>query len=273
MEDFLKKAGDVLLSSGLKLLLACLVLFVGFKFVKFLLARISKRHGFQRIDPSAQTFIKSFLNIAAKILIVITAAAIMGVPMTSITAAIASAALAIGLALQGGLSNLAGGVLLLVFKPFTIGDYIKTEGGFEGTVVKIDIFYTTLRTSDNTKVVVPNGTLSNEAISDVSHYGTRRVELKFSAGYQNDVDQVIALLKETAARHSLVINDPAPPFAALAAHGDNALNYVLRVWCRQEDYWTVYYDLCAEIKREFDRNGIEIPYPQLDVHVKDSSGK
>ena len=252
MEDFLKKAGDVLLSSGLKLLLACLVLFVGFKFVKFLLARISKRHGFQRIDPSAQTFIKSFLNIAAKILIVITAAAIMGVPMTSITAAIASAALAIGLALQGGLSNLAG--------------------GFEGTVVKIDIFYTTLRTSDNTKVVVPNGTLSNEAISDVSHYGTRRVELKFSAGYQNDVDQVIALLKETAARHSLVINDPAPPFAALAAHGDNALNYVLRVWCRQEDYWTVYYDLCAEIKREFDRNGIEIPYPQLDVHVKDSSG-
>ena len=255
MEDFLKKAGDVLLSSGLKLLLACLVLFVGFKFVKFLLARISKRHGFQRIDPSAQTFIKSFLNIAAKILIVITAAA-----------------LAIGLALQGGLSNLAGGVLLLVFKPFTIGDYIKTEGGFEGTVVKIDIFYTTLRTSDNTKVVVPNGTLSNEAISDVSHYGTRRVELKFSAGYQNDVDQVIALLKETAARHSLVINDPAPPFAALAAHGDNALNYVLRVWCRQEDYWTVYYDLCAEIKREFDRNGIEIPYPQLDVHVKDSSG-
>lgn len=182
MEDFLKKASDVLISSGLKLLLACLILIIGFKLVKFLLARISKRRGFQRIDPSAQTFIKSFLNIGAKILIVITAAAIMGVPMTSIAAAIASAGLAIGLALQGGLSNLAGGVLLLIFKPFVIGDYIKTENGLEGTVVKIDIFYTTLKMADNTKIVIPNGTLSNEAISDVSHYGTRRVELKFSAG-------------------------------------------------------------------------------------------
>ena len=273
MEDFLKKAGDVLISSGLKLMLACLILIIGFKLVKFLLARISKRRGFQRIDPSAQTFIKSFLNIGAKILIVITAAAIMGVPMTSIAAAIASAGLAIGLALQGGLSNLAGGVLLLIFKPFAIGDYIKTENGLEGTVVKIDIFYTTLKMADNTKIVIPNGTLSNEAISDVSHYGTRRVELKFSAGYQNDVDQVLSILKATAARHSLVVCEPAPPFAALASHGDSALNYVLRVWCRQEDYWTVYYDLCAEIKREFDRNGIEIPFPQLDVHVKDSGGK
>ena len=162
MEDFLKKAGDVLISSGLKLMLACLILIIGFKLVKFLLARISKRRGFQRIDPSAQTFIKSFLNIGAKILIVITAAAIMGVPMTSIAAAIASAGLAIGLALQGGLSNLAGGVLLLIFKPFAIGDYIKTENGLEGTVVKIDIFYTTLKMADNTKIVIPNGTLSNE---------------------------------------------------------------------------------------------------------------
>jgi len=272
MEEFLNKISNFLINSGLKLLLACLVVFVGFKLIKFLISRIAKGRGFQKIDPSAQSFIKSFVSIAARILIIITAAAIMGVPMTSMAAIIGSAGLAIGLALQGGLSNLAGGVLLLMFKPFAIGEYIKTENGEEGTVEKIDIFYTTLKMADNTKIVIPNGKLSNESISDVSHYGTRRVELKCSAGYQNDVEQVIGILKETASRHSLVIDDPAPPFAALASHGDSALNYVLRVWCRKEDYWTVYYDLCAEVKKAFDQNGIEIPFPQVDVHLKDSGG-
>ena len=271
MEDFLKKISDFLINSGLRFLLACLIIFVGFKLIKFLISRIAKGRGFQRIDPSAQSFIKSFVNIAAKIIIVITAAAVMGVPMTSMTAIIGSAGLAIGLALQGGLSNLAGGFLLLVFKPFTLGEYIKTADGYEGTVVKIDIFYTTLKMADNTKIVIPNGKLSNEAISDVSHYGTRRVELKLSAGYQNDIDQVIEILKDTASKHALVINDPAPPFAALTSHGDNALNYVLRVWCNKDDYWTVYYDICAEIKKAFDQNEIEIPFPQLDIHLKDAN--
>lgn len=154
MEDFLKKISDFLINSGLRFLLACLIIFVGFKLIKFLISRIAKGRGFQRIDPSAQSFIKSFVNIAAKIIIVITAAAVMGVPMTSMTAIIGSAGLAIGLALQGGLSNLAGGFLLLVFKPFTLGEYIKTADGYEGTVVKIDIFYTTLKMADNTKIVI-----------------------------------------------------------------------------------------------------------------------
>lgn len=272
MEKFFNQISDFLINSGLRFLLACLVVFVGFKLIKFLVSRIAKGRGFQKIDPSAQSFLKSFVNITAKILIVITAAAIMGVPMTSMTAVIGSAGLAIGLALQGGLSNLAGGVLLLMFKPFSLGEYIKTADGYEGTVVKIDIFYTTLRMADNTKIVIPNGKLSNEAISDVSHYGTRRVELKLTAGYQNDVDQVLEILKDTAAKHPLVINDPVPPFAALASHGDNALQYVLRVWCNKDDYWTVYYDLCAAIKKEFDNCGIEIPFPQLDVHLKESGG-
>lgn len=269
MEELLNKITNYLISGGLRILLAGLLIFVGFKLIKFLISRIAKGRGFQKIDPSAQSFIKSFVGIAAKILIIITAAAVLGVPMTSMTAIIGSAGLAIGLALQGGLSNLAGGFLLLVFKPFAIGDYISTADGYEGTVVKIDIFYTTLKMADNTKIVVPNGKLSNETISDVSHYGTRRVELKLTAGYQNDVDRVIGILKETAAAHPLVIDDPAPPFAALASHGDNALHYVLRAWCNKDDYWTVYYDLSAEIKKEFDRNGIEIPYPQLDVHLKE----
>lgn len=268
MEDFLNKVYDFLMKSGLKIVLAGVVLIVGFKLVKFLLARISKGRGFQKIDPSAQSFIKSFVGIASKIVIIVTAAAILGVPMTSMTAVIGSVGLAIGLALQGGLSNLAGGVLILVFKPFVLGEYIKTEDGHEGTVVKIDIFYTTLRKADNTKIVIPNGRLSNEAVYDVSHYDTRRVELNFSAGYQNDVDQVLAILKGAASQHKMVVNDPAPPFAALTSHGDNALNYVLRVWCAKDDYWTVYYDLCADIKKAFDENGIEIPYPQMDIHIK-----
>ena len=273
MEDFLKKVSDFLLNSGLKLLLAALLIFIGFRLIKFLIGRICKTRGFQKIDHSAKSFIKSFVNITAKIVILITAAAILGMPITSVTAVIASAGLSIGLALQGGLSNLAGGVLILIFKPFTLGEYIKTEDGQEGTVVKIDIFYTTLRKADNTKIVIPNGKLSNESISDVSHYGTRRVDLTFSAGYDCDIDQVVALLKSTASSHALVIQDPVPPFAALSAHGDSALQFVLRVWCQKDDYWTVYYDLCAAVKKAFDQNGIEIPYPQMDVHVKNQASQ
>ena len=196
----------------------------------------------------------------------------LGIPMASIIALLGSAGLAVGLALQGGLTNVAGGVLILIFKPFAVGDYIKTENGHEGTVMKIDIFYTTLKKSDNTKIVVPNGTLSNEAVYDVSHYGTRRVDLKFSTSYKDDVKGVIRILLEVAASHELVLDDPAP-FAALENHGQSSLDFVLKVWTDKDNYWTVYYDLCTGVKEEFDLRGIEIPYPQMDIHIKENKSK
>lgn len=259
---------ETLVRSGIKLILVIIILVIGFKLTKVILKRFSNTKSFKKIDISAQSYIKSFINIGFKIFLIIIAASILGVPMASIVAVIGSAGLAIGLALQGGLSNVAGGVLILLFKPFIVGDYIKTENGHEGTVMKIDIFYTTLKKADNTKIVVPNGELSNEAVYDVSHYGTRRVDLYFSTGYKDDVQGTIRILTDTATRHELVLDDPEP-FAALTEHGDSCLKFTLRVWVDKDDYWTVYYDLCAAVKEEFDLRGIEIPYPQMDVHIKD----
>ena len=263
---------DTLIKYGLRLIVAIVIIVIGFKIAKTIIKKIEKGKGFQKIDKSAQSFIKSFINITLKVLVVIIAASVLGVPMTSMVAVLGSLGLAIGLALQGGLTNVAGGVLLLLFKPFVVGDYIKTENGHEGTVVKIDIFYTTLRKADNTKIVVPNGTLSNEAIYDVSHYPTRRVDLTFSTSYKDDVQGVIRILKEVASKHELVLNDPEP-FAALQTHGASSLDFVLRVWTDKDNYWTVYFDLCAAVKEEFDLRGIEIPYPQMDVHIKDTPEK
>lgn len=263
---------DTLVRYGIRLVIGLFILFIGLKLTKLFIKKLENGKGFQKIDKSAQSFIKSFLNITLKVLVVIIAASILGVPMTSMVAVLGSLGLAIGLALQGGLTNVAGGVLLLLFKPFIVGDYIKTENGHEGTVVKIDIFYTTLRKADNTKIVVPNGILSNEAIYDVSHYPTRRVDLTFSTGYKDDVKGVIRVLKEVASRHELVLDDPAP-FAALQSHGESSLDFVLRVWTDKDNYWTVYFDLCAAVKEEFDLRGIEIPYPQMDVHIKDAPNK
>lgn len=263
---------ETLINYSARLIIAVLILIIGFKLSKVIIKRIEKGNGFQKIDKSAQSFIKSFINVIFKIIVLIIFASILGVPMTSMVAIIGSVGLAIGLALQGGLTNVAGGVLLLLFKPFVVGDYIKTENGHEGTVVKIDVFYTTLRKSDNTKIVVPNGTLSNEAIYDVSHYPTRRVDLTFSTGYKDDVKGVIRVLTDVASRHELVLDDPAP-FAALQSHGASSLDFVLRVWTDKDNYWTVYFDLCAAVKEEFDLRGIEIPYPQMDVHIKDTPEK
>lgn len=260
---------ETLINYSARLIIAVVILIIGFKLSKVIIKRIEKGNSFQKIDKSAQSFIKSFINVIFKIIVLIIFASILGVPMTSMVAILGSVGLAIGLALQGGLTNVAGGVLLLLFKPFVVGDYIKTENGHEGTVVKIDVFYTTLRKSDNTKIVVPNGTLSNEAIYDVSHYPTRRVDLTFSTGYKDDVKGVIRVLTDVASRHELVLDDPAP-FAALQSHGESSLIFVLRVWTDKDNYWTVYFDLCTAVKEEFDLRGIEIPYPQMDVHIKDT---
>lgn len=276
--DFLEKVLDVTASAvftyGTRLIFAAIILLVGFKIVNFILKKVSKSKGWQRLDPSVQSFTKSFINIAAKIIIVITAIAVLGVPMASIVAVLGTLGLAIGLAVQGGLANLAGGVLILIFKPFVIGDYVKTEAGHEGTVEKIDIFYTVLRKPDNTRIVVPNGALSNQAVYDVSAYETRRVDLTFTASYSNDIDTVVGILKDVAAKNEKVIkDDDNAPFASLLEHGDNALKYVLRVWCKKEDYWSVYFDLCKNVKNEFDAKGVEIPFPQVDVHIKENGSK
>lgn len=269
MEDFLKnllqKALELASSAGLRILGAALTLIIGFKLCKIILNLILKTKSFQKIDPGVQTFLSSLFSIILKVLIIISAISILGVPMTNFVAFIASVGVAIGAALQGSLANLAGGIMILIFKPFRVGDYIDTAEG-SGTVKEVTILYTTLDTPDNRRIVIPNGAISNEAITNYSYNDTRRLDLTFSVSYDANVETVKSILLKKAEEHPGVLKDPAP-FCRLNEHGQSSLDIVLRVWTKKDDYWTVNFDLKETVKEEFDKAGIKIPYQQLDVHL------
>ncbi len=188
----------------------------------------------------------------------------MGVEMTSFVALIGSIGLAIGLSLQGSLSNFAGGVLILLFKPFKVGDFIEVKS-MSGTVKDISIFYTILSTPDNKKVVVPNSEASNSSLINYSTHPTRRIELKLSCHYNNDIELVKEVLFNLISQHELVLKDPVP-VVYLAEYGNSSINFIVRGWVKSQDFWNAYYDLMFKVKGEFDKNGIVIPYPQLDVN-------
>ncbi|MBR3766868.1 MAG: mechanosensitive ion channel family protein [Clostridia bacterium] len=250
---------------GGKLIGAIILLIIGFKLTNLITKKVSAAKALNKIDASTRGFIQSVLGVALKILIGITALAILGVPMTSMIAVIGSCGLAIGLALQGSLSNIAGGFIILVFKPFSVGDFI-TSGDVVGTVEDIGIFHTKVVTLDNRRIIVPNSTISNATLTNVSALKERRVDLTFTASYDCDINKVENTLIKVCEAHEKVLSDPAP-FARLSAHKDSALEYTVRVWCKAEDYWTVYFDLIKDVKYAFDKEGITIPYPQIDVHT------
>lgn len=271
MNDTLQKLWDTLIelsaSVGLKILLAIAVLVIGLLLIKYLVKFIVKSKGFNKIDKTVQTFIKSALSITMKILLIISVIGILGVPLTSIIAVLASAGLAIGLALQGALSNFAGGIMILVFRPFKVGDFVD-NGTHMGTVDSITIFYTRLLTIDNKLITIPNSTMTTASITNFSAKELRRVDFKFTASYKNDVEKVKRILIEIAESHPLVLKDQ-PIMSRLFSHGTNSLEYILRVWCQAPDYWTIYFDINEKVKKEFDAQGIEIPFTQMDVHIKE----
>ncbi|MBQ7688236.1 MAG: mechanosensitive ion channel family protein [Clostridia bacterium] len=268
--EYLKKLWEMLeeyaVTYGGRLLIALLVLIVGFKLVNFFKKRLEKSKAVTKLDVSARGFLLSMLSIVFKVLICITALSVMGVPMTSIITVIGSCGLAVGLALQGSLANIAGGFVLMVLKPFSVGDFI-VMGDMSGTVEELGLFNTKLLTIDNRQVILPNAAVSNATLVNVTAKGNRRVDLTFSAAYSDDVEKVEEVLLEVCEKHPLVLADPAP-FARLSAHKDSALEYTVRAWCAGEDYWTVYFDLIKEVKLAFDRNGVTIPFPQMDLHTK-----
>ena len=250
---------------GLKLLYALLILVVGFKLTKVLTKSIEKSKGFAKIDVTVRSFLKSFLRIALKILVVITAAMTLGIPGSTFITMIASAGVAIGLALQGSLSNLAGGIMLLLFKPFKVGDFIE-NGAYSGVVESISIFYTVIVTGDNKTVTLPNGALTNSTVVNYNGKSDRRVDLTFSVAYDSDIEKVKALLLAECDKLPQIKKDPAP-FTRLSAHSDSSLDFVLRVWVDAGDYWTTYFDLTENVKKAFDENGVEIPYPHMDIKI------
>lgn len=256
---------DFCMNSGLKLIGALFLIVIGFKAVNIFSKKMQKTKLYEKLDPTARTFLKSLVVIGLKILLVITAAIIIGVPMASMVAVIGSAGLAIGLALQGSLSNIAGGFIILVFKPFKVGDFIITVDA-SGTVEAINLFYTKIVTIDNKVVMVPNAIISNQSLTDVSTKKERRVDLTFNTSYKCNVEEVRNMLLKEAVNHPLSLKIPEPE-ARLNEHGANSLTFILRVWCKTENYWQVYFDLMESVKKVFDENGIEIPYQQVDVHI------
>ncbi len=250
---------------GIKLLWVIIVFAVGYKCIKAFTKWFRTAQRFDKLDGGLRSFVSSFLSIALYAVLAIVVATILGVPATSFITILASCGVAIGLALQGSLSNFAGGIMILLFKPFKIGDYIEASGE-SGVVTDISVVYTVLLTTDNRRITIPNGSLTNSVIKNYSSEELRRVDLTFGAAYGSDVEKVKQVITDVVKSHPLALSQPEP-FVRLSNHADSALTYTVRVWCKNADYWTVYFDIIEGVKAAFDKSGIEIPYPQLDVHV------
>ncbi len=248
-----------------KAIISLIIMIVGFRIIAGLENRLKKPHKFNKLDASVKSFIISFITIALKIVLMVIVLSVIGVPMASLVTIVGSCAVAIGLALQGGLSNIAGGLMILIFKPFKVGDYIISNG-LEGTVKSITMFYTTITTIDNKVIQLPNANLSNSNIINVSANKTRRVDLDISVSYNSDIDKVKKIIHDILNKHELILQDE-DKFVRLKSHAESALVFTVRSWVLSENYWTVYFDLMETIKKEFDKNHIEIPYNQLDVHM------
>jgi len=251
-----------------KILIALLIYFVGKKLIKVLMGLTEKGMNKANLDAGVQSFIKSALKIVLYIVLAFAIVSYLGVATSGIAALFASAGVTVGLALQGSLSNLAGGVLILVLKPFKVGDYIIATG-VEGTVTSIEIFYTKLLTTDNKMVTIPNGSLSNNNIINASHEETRRVDFVFGVSYESDLKLVKNLLQSIGERYELALHDEEHPVTVfINEFGASSIDFGFRVWCKNVDYWTVKWELMEQVKAAFDANNIEIPFNQLDVNMK-----
>ena len=264
-----QKIGDFLwdlgASLGTRILGALIILGIGLKLIKWVKRKLKNSPKVVKLEDGVESFLTSFVSITLYALLFVTIALMMGVPATSFLTVLASCGVAVGLAMQGALSNFAGGIMILIFKPFKVGDYITTPDA-AGTVKAITVVYTVLGTPDNKVITIPNGTLTNSVVENYSAMDKRRIDLTFNVDYDSDVEQVKGLLLEIASKHPLVLDAPEP-MARLSEHGDSALAFTMRAWCATENYWDVRFDLLEAVKAVFDKKGIKIPFPQLDVHL------
>lgn len=250
---------------GIKIVTSLIVLWIGWKLIAGICKAIESFFAKKNLDSSLRGFLSSLLSMGLKLLLVVTCAGIAGLPTTSLAAMIGAAGLAIGMALSGSLKNFAGGVLILILKPFKVGDFIETQG-FSGTVQNIQIFNTILLTPDNKRIILPNGPVSTEAMTNFSAEKKRRVDFTFGIGYSDDIDKAKGLIAELIAQDKRIDHTPAP-FIAVSELADSSVNLVVRVWSDASNYWDIHFELIEKVKKSFDANGISIPFPQRDVHV------
>lgn len=260
-----------LATTGIKVVIGLIVMLIAFKIVDSVAKKINKAMTEREVDATITRVSTGAIKIASKILIAVLFVGYIGVETASISACIATFGVGISLAVQGTLSNFAGGIIIILMRPFKLGDFI-TSGGESGTVEDIKLFYTHVVTPDNRMIYIPNGNLANNVIVNASVKDTRRLDLTFSVAYESDVELAIKLINDVCAANENIFKEPAP-FVVVASYAASSIDIVCRTWCNKEDYWNNNFYLLSEVKKEFDKNGIVIPYNQLDVHVSNVESK
>ncbi len=265
MENVLSKVRELLTIYGLKIIAAILVFVVGRWIAKGFGNLCEKMMKRRNVDPALVTFTGDLTYIALLVFFVLAALAQLGIQTTSFIAVIGAAGLAIGLALQGSLANFAAGFLMIIFRPFKVDDYIG-GAGVEGTVEKIQIFTTQLKTPDNKTVIIPNSKLTGDNIINFTAKGVRRVDMTFGIGYRDDIDKAKRVIREVLEKDKRILEDP-PPMVGVLKLADSSVNFAVRPWVKASEYWDVYFDTTENIKKQLDSEGISIPFPQQDVHI------
>lgn len=265
MTELTNTAMEMAMAYAPKVALALVTLVIGIWIINKVVAGCRILLEKRDVDITLRTFLGSVINVLLKALLFISVASMVGIATTSFVALLGAAGLAVGLALQGSLANFAGGVLILLFKPYKVGDFIEAQGHM-GTVKDIQIFVTILSTPDNRRIIIPNGPISNGSLVNFSAEKIRRVDMTFGIGYGDDVRKAKAVLDRLVQEDSRALKDPAHVIA-VSALADSSVNFVVRVWVNAPDYWGLFFDMHEKVKLAFDEEGISIPFPQRDVHL------
>lgn len=261
--EYVDQAISLAMTYAPKVLLAIITLIIGLWVIKRFVGLLDSRLG--KKDPTLNSFLCGLLSATLKILLLISIASMVGIATTSFVAIIGAAGLAVGFALQGSLGNFAGGVLILIFKPFKVGDVIDAQG-YLGSVIEISILYTIVNTFDNRRIVIPNGDLSNSSLTNLSSYETRRCDMSFRIGYGDDIDKAKSICKRLIEEDERALKDPEP-LIVVGGLSESSVDLTVRAWTQSADLWPFYWDMQERVKKAFDAEGISIPFPQRDVHL------
>ncbi len=273
MKNFfnLEELGSIITAYAPKVVGAILTLLIGFWIIGRI-TRVAKRTMERnQFDASITPFLSSIINVGLKVLLLLSVAGMFGVETTSFVAIFGALTLAIGMALQGSLGHFASGVLILIFKPYKVGDLVSIGGGNTGTVEEIQVFNTMLKTLDNKRIIVPNAVVTNNVITNISGQGTIGVEFTFGISYGDSIDKAREVILKVANECPYILKDPAPA-VVVASWGDSSINLASRPFCKSEDYWNTYFYMHEHVKKAFDANGINIPFPQVDVRMISPKG-
>ena len=265
MEILIVQAREIFAQFGFNIIAAILIFVIGRWIARLVRRFLEKLMTRKQVDVTVVKFTCSIVYVILLVFVILGAVSKVGVQTASLVAVLGAAGLAVGLALQGSLANFAAGILLIIFRPIKVNDFIEASG-VTGVVEKVDIFTTRLRTPDNKTVIVPNAQLTSDNITNYTSKGTRRVDLVIGVSYSDDIDKVRGLIEDELKKDSRILPDPAPAIVVLEL-ADSSVNFGVRPWTKAEDYWGVYFDLTENLKKRFDAEGISIPFPQRDVHV------